>query len=105
MSAKKKNLHGVDIVTASAGTGKTYHLTSMIEEETIAGRKPETILATTFTIKAAEELRERIRGRLLEKGLARAGHSTARRADRHGQWRLRRPDRRIRFRARPFAGR
>jgi ATP-dependent exoDNAse (exonuclease V) beta subunit len=70
MSAKKKNLHGVDIVTASAGTGKTYHLTLMIENEVIADRKPETILATTFTIKAAEELRERIRGRLLEKGLA-----------------------------------
>ena len=70
MSAKKKILHGVDIVTASAGTGKTYHLTSMIEKEVIADRKPEAILATTFTIKAAEELRERIRGRLLEKGLA-----------------------------------
>ena len=69
MSAKK-SLHGVDIVTASAGTGKTYHLTSKIEEEVISGRKPESILATTFTIKAAEELRERIRARLLEKGLA-----------------------------------
>lgn len=67
----KKSLHGVDIVTASAGTGKTYHLTSKIEEEVVSGRrKPETILATTFTIKAAEELRERIRARLLEKGLA-----------------------------------
>ncbi|MGO8739731.1 UvrD-helicase domain-containing protein [Rhodoblastus sp.] len=69
MSAKK-SLHGVDIVTASAGTGKTYRLTEMIEAETIEGRKPETILATTFTVKAAEELRERIRARLLEKGLA-----------------------------------
>ena len=33
MSAKK-SLHGVDIVTASAGTGKTYRLTEMIEAET-----------------------------------------------------------------------
>ncbi len=69
MSAKK-SLHGVDIVTASAGTGKTYRLTEMIEAETVEGRKPEAILATTFTVKAAEELRERIRARLLEKGLA-----------------------------------
>jgi ATP-dependent helicase/nuclease subunit A len=59
---------GVRIVTASAGTGKTYHLTSAIEAEIHAGRKPERILATTFTIKAAEELRERARARLLEKG-------------------------------------
>jgi ATP-dependent helicase/nuclease subunit A len=61
-------LGGVRIVTASAGTGKTYHLTSVIEAEIHAGRKPERILATTFTIKAAEELRERARARLLEKG-------------------------------------
>ncbi len=69
MSAKK-NLHSVDIVTASAGTGKTYRLTEMIEAETIEGCKPETILATTFTVRAAEELRERIRGSLLKNGLA-----------------------------------
>ncbi len=60
--------HAVDIVTASAGTGKTYHLTGLIESATLSGGSPETILATTFTIKAAEELRERIRSRLLEKG-------------------------------------
>ena len=68
MSAKK-SLHGVDIVTASAGTGKTYRLTEMIEAEVVADRNPEAILATTFTVKSAEELRERIRARLLEKGL------------------------------------
>lgn len=59
----------VDIVTASAGTGKTYRLTSIIEDAVLDGRQPEKILATTFTVKAAEELRERIRARLVEKGL------------------------------------
>ncbi len=67
---ESKTLHGVDIVTASAGTGKTYKLTSMIEADVVAGRNPENILATTFTVKAAEELRQRIRERLLKSGLA-----------------------------------
>lgn len=60
--------HGVDIVTASAGTGKTYRLTGVIEGFVAGGQTPETILATTFTVKAAEELRERIRERLLQDG-------------------------------------
>jgi ATP-dependent exoDNAse (exonuclease V) beta subunit len=60
--------HKVGIVTASAGTGKTYDLTSRIEAEILKGRAPERILATTFTVKAAEELRERARERLIAKG-------------------------------------
>lgn len=60
--------HGVDIVTASAGTGKTYRLTGVIEGFVAGGQTPETIMATTFTVKAAEELRERIRERLLQNG-------------------------------------
>lgn len=60
--------HSVSIVTASAGTGKTYELTSQIENEILAGRAPDRILASTFTIKAAEELRERVRKRLIENG-------------------------------------
>jgi len=58
----------VDIVTASAGTGKTYTLTGRIEEDVGNGRDPARVVATTFTVKAAEELRERARGRLLGRG-------------------------------------
>lgn len=60
--------HRVDIVTASAGTGKTHRLTTLIEAAIAEGGAPEGILATTFTVKAAEELRERIRSRLLQSG-------------------------------------
>lgn len=67
MSAGKP-IHPVGIVTASAGTGKTYDLTSRVEAEIAAGRAPERIVASTFTIKAAEELRERARERLLGAG-------------------------------------
>jgi ATP-dependent exoDNAse (exonuclease V) beta subunit len=60
--------HKVGLVTASAGTGKTYDLTSRIKEAIGAGCDPERILASTFTVKAAEELRERARGRLIANG-------------------------------------
>lgn len=58
----------VDVVLASAGTGKTYRLTSVLQERTAradAPVPPEAILATTFTVKASGELVERARGRLL----------------------------------------
>lgn len=58
----------VDVVTASAGTGKTHRLTTLIEARIRSGAAPEKILATTFTVKAAAELRERIRARLLQTG-------------------------------------
>jgi ATP-dependent exoDNAse (exonuclease V) beta subunit len=58
----------VGLVTASAGTGKTYYLTDRIKEEIAGGQAPERILASTFTVKAAEELRERARGRLIGGG-------------------------------------
>ena len=68
----QERLHAVSIVTASAGTGKTYELTSRIEKEILAGRAPDRILASTFTVKAAEELRERVRKRLIENGSSEA---------------------------------
>jgi ATP-dependent exoDNAse (exonuclease V) beta subunit len=60
--------HKVGVVTASAGTGKTYDLTSRIEAEIRGGCNPERILAATFTNDAARELRERARERLIAHG-------------------------------------
>ncbi len=62
----------VRIVTASAGTGKTYRLTEELERAIASGRvRPEAIIATTFTTQAAAELIERARARLLGGGRAR----------------------------------
>lgn len=60
--------HPVGVVMASAGTGKTHTLTERIEIDVAAGRDPARVVATTFTVKAADELRERARGRLLSRG-------------------------------------
>ena len=59
----------VDTVLASAGTGKTYTLTRVIEQAVRDGLDPTCLLATTFTNRAADELRSRIRERLVEAGL------------------------------------
>lgn len=48
------------LVRASAGTGKTYRLTARLLQILIQGAAPESILATTFTRKAAGEILERI---------------------------------------------
>lgn len=48
------------LVRASAGTGKTYQLTARLLRILLQGGSPETILATTFTRKAAGEILNRI---------------------------------------------
>ncbi|MEM9364546.1 MAG: UvrD-helicase domain-containing protein [Planctomycetota bacterium] len=48
------------LVRASAGTGKTYQLTARLLKILLAGASPETILATTFTRKAAGEILSRL---------------------------------------------
>ena len=59
----------IDIISASAGSGKTYRLSTLLDEEVSSGRvRPDAILATTFTRKAAAELQERARNRLLSAG-------------------------------------
>ncbi|GAB3273583.1 UvrD-helicase domain-containing protein [Sinomonas notoginsengisoli] len=60
----------VTMVSASAGTGKTYTLTEKIVEAISGGTPAEKVMATTFTKKAAGELRERIAAKLLESGEA-----------------------------------
>lgn len=56
-------------VVASAGTGKTYRIVEDIADE-VANREPEEIVATTFTVKAADELIERSRAKLFRIGEA-----------------------------------
>lgn len=60
----------VKVIAASAGTGKTYRL-SNVYVDGLKERSDEEqagILATTFTVKAANELVERVRRALLSKG-------------------------------------
>lgn len=59
----------IEIISASAGSGKTHRLAEVLESAVKTGQAhPEAVIATTFTRKAAAELRERVRRRLLEAG-------------------------------------
>ena len=56
----------IKIISASAGSGKTYTLSKTLVQALRDGIQPEAVLATTFTNKAAAELIERVRGDLFE---------------------------------------
>lgn len=57
----------IHIVSASAGSGKTYRLAEILEHEVVQGRaRPDAIVATTFTRDAAAELMTRVRRRFVE---------------------------------------
>lgn len=61
---------GIQIFSASAGSGKTYTLTQeMAKLMEHGGVRPSGIIATTFTKKAAAELLERVAKELLQRGL------------------------------------
>lgn len=66
------NLSNLRIISAGAGSGKTYRLTQelvdLLQKDQV---RAEGIIATTFTRKAAAELQERVRVQLLKKGLNR----------------------------------
>ena len=68
MTSKRLNIR---IISAGAGSGKTYRLTSELVSLLKHGVRPSGTIATTFTNKAAAELQERVRVRLLEEGLPR----------------------------------
>ena len=56
-------------ISAGAGSGKTYRLTRILHEKLSEGAiRPSGVIATTFTRKAATELRERVRSHLMEMG-------------------------------------
>ena len=60
-------LQGVTLIEASAGTGKTYSITSLYLRLLLEqGLSVEEILVVTFTVAATEELRERIRKRIVQ---------------------------------------
>ncbi|MDO5553090.1 MAG: UvrD-helicase domain-containing protein [Planctomycetia bacterium] len=52
------------VIRASAGSGKTFQLSNRYIQLLLAGVSPEKILASTFTRKAAGEIRDRILRRL-----------------------------------------
>lgn len=57
---------GLHWIEASAGTGKTYTLSSLMVRIFLEKYLPNQVIATTFTRKAAAELKTRIRGRLID---------------------------------------
>jgi ATP-dependent exoDNAse (exonuclease V) beta subunit len=58
----------LEIVRAGAGSGKTTDLCETVSAAVIAGLDPSRILATTFTKKAAAELKGRIQAQLSPTG-------------------------------------
>jgi ATP-dependent exoDNAse (exonuclease V) beta subunit len=56
---------GLELVRAGAGSGKTTDLCRIVAEAVDAGLDPSRLLATTFTKKAATELKARMQARLL----------------------------------------
>ena len=62
----------ITVIEASAGTGKTYRLAEEIYRAVAAGEvRPEAILLTTFTRRAAAELTSRVTSRLIGAGRTR----------------------------------
>ncbi|QBQ17295.1 UvrD-helicase domain-containing protein [Acinetobacter haemolyticus] len=57
---------GLHLIEASAGTGKTYTLSSLMVRIFLEKYLPNQVIATTFTRAAAAELKSRISARLIE---------------------------------------
>jgi ATP-dependent helicase/nuclease subunit A len=68
----------VRFISAGAGSGKTYRLTEELERALVVDQTdPGRIIGTTFTVKAAAELRERVRERLIAAGRMDLAEQTA----------------------------
>ena len=70
-------MNNIKIISAGAGSGKTYSLTEQLVNFLGGDIRPSGIIATTFTKKAAAELQERVRVKLLERGMAQKANEMA----------------------------
>ena len=69
MSRAQSDLGHVRFISAGAGSGKTYRLTELLEQALSEGKvTPAAVIGTTFTVKAATELHDRVRTRLVQNG-------------------------------------
>ncbi|MCP4981628.1 MAG: UvrD-helicase domain-containing protein, partial [Gammaproteobacteria bacterium] len=59
-------LSGINLIEASAGTGKTYTIANLYLRHILEGRKPAEILVVSFTNAATDELHQRIHARLYQ---------------------------------------
>jgi exodeoxyribonuclease V beta subunit len=77
MNIEEVTLHGMNLVEASAGTGKTHTLSSLYVRLVLEqGMAPESILVMTYTQAATAELKTRIRQRLIDaRGVFQGGES------------------------------
>jgi len=68
---------GLTLIEASAGSGKTFAISMFVLRAVVELKVPiEKIVVVTFTVAATEELRERVRARLIEgRDILRAGAS------------------------------
>jgi ATP-dependent exoDNAse (exonuclease V) beta subunit len=77
-SAERGRYAHVRFISAGAGSGKTYRLTAELEHALVdEGVDPGRVIGTTFTVKAAAELRERVRERLIRGGRTNLAEQTA----------------------------
>ena len=66
-AASSVSLDGLNLVEASAGTGKTHAITTLFVRLLLErGLQVDQILVVTFTEAAAMELRDRIRRRVMD---------------------------------------
>ena len=69
MSGSQSDLAHVRFISAGAGSGKTYRLTEELKQALSDGRvTPAAVIGTTFTVKAATELHDRVWTRLIRSG-------------------------------------
>lgn len=60
------NIQNLQYINAGAGSGKTYTLKEKVYEAVMNGINPSELILTTYTVTAANEIKQRVRQKLLE---------------------------------------